>query len=398
MATDLPDKDTSLWLDTTEKTNFPALKKSAAVFDTVVAGGGIAGILTAWLLQKDGLKTAIVEKNRIIENTTGNTTAKLTSQHDLIYDFLIKKHGKESASLYATSNQQAVDRIEKIAQDLKIDCDFERTAAYVYTSETKKIKDVEAEVKAAKSLGLPASLDVPTELPLEIMAAVKFDNQAQFHPRKFLLGIVEDYLKKGGLIFEQTEASDIEPGSTETLVTKNGSLTAKNIVVATKYAFWQPKIFEAASWTKLSYALGVKLKPQADYPLNMYINTYDEGPVRTIRSHPYKGSRILIFGGESHKLTKDYDKAKHYQKLVDEVKERFDCERIIYRWIAGDVMPHEKLPFVGRYPKRKNIYVISGFNAWGLAWGMAAAELIRDQILDRSNPLSKMLDPARLGK
>jgi glycine/D-amino acid oxidase-like deaminating enzyme len=126
----------------------------------------------------------------------------------------------------------------------------------------------------------------------------------------------------------------------------------------------------------------------------MYITA--EHPTRTIRSHPYKSGEILIFGGESHKMTKDYDKDEHYNNLIKDVKNKFAVDSIVYRWIAGDVMPNDRMPYIGNYPNEKNIFIITGFQAWGLAWAMVAAELIKDAILGRSNPLQPILTPSRI--
>jgi len=171
---EIPGKDISLWLDTTPQTSYPPLDDSAETPDVLVVGGGIAGILTAWHLSQAGLKVSIVEKSRIIENTTGNTTAKLTSQHNLIYDFLIKKHGKAAAQAFADVNQQAIADIKQLSEELKISCDFEPGDAYVYTERDDKLEKIKAEVEAARSLGLPASFETSTELPIKIKGAVKF--------------------------------------------------------------------------------------------------------------------------------------------------------------------------------------------------------------------------------
>jgi glycine/D-amino acid oxidase-like deaminating enzyme len=391
---ELPGKDTSLWLDTTPATDYPKYQPTNDIADAAIAGGGIAGILTAWQLQQAGLSVVLVEKNKIIENTTGNTTAKLTSQHNLIYDFLINRHGKQAAQAFADVNQQAITDIKQLAEQLNIDCDFEPGDAYVYTEQDDKLSDINMEVEAAKSLGLPASFETETELPIPIKGAIRFADQAQFHPRKFLLGVAEQLVKNGARIYEQTEVKDIMPGPPATLQTANGDIKAKNIIGATKYPFWHTELFKDATWTKLSYALGVGLK--ADYPKNMYITA--EHPVRTIRSHPYKDSRLLVFGGESHEMTKDYDKNEHYQNLIDDVAKRFEVEEILYRWIAGDVMPGDRMPYIGAYPGEKNIFIITGFHAWGLAWGMAASKMICDEITSQANDYSGFFSLERLKK
>jgi glycine/D-amino acid oxidase-like deaminating enzyme len=393
MTARLPGDETSLWLATTAKTDYPPLPANGGVFDVAIVGGGISGILTAWMCQKEGLKTVLVEKDRIIANTTGNTTAKLTSQHNLVYHYLLAKHGRQVAKAFGQANQQAIEDIDAVAQSLGIDCDFERADAHAYTQQSKGLQAIKDEVKAAKSLGLPASFVTNTDLPFAVKGAVKFTGQAQFHPRKFLLGVAADYMAAGGIIFEQTEALDIKTGRPNTLKTKQGELKAGSIVVASKYPFWRREIFDKATWVKLSYALGVTLREDL-YPRGMYIST--EAPVRTIRSHPYKKSRILIFGGESHKLTKGYDKSEHYKNLVTDVGQKFPVDKIIYRWVAGDMMPRDHLPYIGLYPKQSSVYVITGFHAWGLTWGMVAAGMIRDQINGRANPLRELFSPKRL--
>jgi glycine/D-amino acid oxidase-like deaminating enzyme len=391
---ELGGEETSLWLATTSATDYPKYEPTDEVFDAVITGGGIAGLLAAWQLQKSGLKVAVVEKNKIIENTTGNTTAKLTSQHNLIYDFLIKEHGRETAKAFGEANQQAIKDIKQLSDELKIDCDFEPGDAYVYTERDDKLEDINKEVEAARSLGLPASFESSIELPIEIKGAIKFSGQAQFHPRKFLLGVAGAMAGNGVSIYEQTEVTDIEPGPEPVLKTKNGDIKAKFIVGATKYPFWRTEIFEDATWTKLSYALGVRLK--SDYPRQMYITA--EHPVRSIRSHPYEDGRLLVFGGESHEMTKDYDKAEHYKNLIDDVTKRFEVEEILYRWIAGDVMPGDRMPYIGAYPGERNVFIITGFHAWGLAWGMAASQIIRDEITGQENIYSQYFGLDRLKK
>lgn len=388
----LTGKDTSLWLDTTPETSYPKLSGDISV-DAAIAGGGITGLLIAWFLQSQGLKTAVVDKARIVQNTTGNTTAKLTSQHYLVYNYLTNEFGEKVAKTYAEANENAIDDIEKLAKKLRIDCDFSRRDAYVYTNDDKKVSDVEDEVKAAKKIGLPATFETKTDLHFDVKAAVKFSNQAQFHPRKFLLGVANELNKAGGQIFEETEVSDIKTGKENILVSKNGKIKAKYIIEATKYPFWKPDMFKKHTWTKLSYALGVLLRKN-QYPQGMYITT-DE-PTRTIRSHPYKGGQMLIFGGEAHKMEPGYDKNEHYQKLIDDVHKKYDVKKIMYRWIAGDNMTYDRMPYIGQYPEHPNIFIATGFRAWGLAWAMAAAHIIVDKIMKKPVDWAKPFSLDRL--
>lgn len=394
MADNLPGKDTSVWIDTTPKTNYPTLGGKNITSDVAIVGGGITGVLAAWFLQEAGFNVALVEKSRLVKSTTGNTTAKLTSQHYLIYNYLIKQKGEAVARAYAKANEDGINDIEKLAKELSIDHDFSRRSAYVFTQDEKKVHEIKEEVKAAKKIGLPSSFETMTDLPFDIKGAIKFSDQAQFHPRKFLLGIVKNLDTKKTRIFEETEAVTIKPGGVNTVETKQGQIKAKFVVEASKYPFWRPEMFKKAMWTKLSYGLGVLLKDENQYPQDMYINI--ENPRRTIRSHPYKDGQIMIFGGESHKLEPGYDKNEHYRNLVEDVNKKFDVKEVVYRWVAGDTMPHDRMPYIGEYPDHPNIYIATGYRAWGLAWAMAAAQAITNKALSHPVPWAEHFSLKRL--
>lgn len=375
----------SLWVDTTKQTNYLMLDNDDKTYDVVIVGGGITGVVTAYDLQKAGLSVALVEKERIVEWTTGSTTAKLSAQHYLIYDYLIKRHGKEVAKAYAKANMAGIDEIESLSQKLNIDCDYSRRAAYVFTNDEKQVEKIKQEVEAAKSLDLPASFETEIDLPFDIKGAIKFANQAQFHPRKFLLSLAEKFVESGGIIYEHTEVTNIIPGEINEILTKTSNLKARNVVQASGAPFWHPEIFDGKFWTKISYGLGVKLKAGETYPKNMYITT-DE-PLRSIRTSPYKDGEIMIFGGESHEYDEaTFNSSLRYQTLIEDVRKRFPVEKVHYRWFAGDVMPYDRIPYIGPMPKYKNVYVMTGYRAWGLAWAMSASKIIVADILGK--PLS----------
>jgi len=386
-------KDVSIWIATTPETDYPALDGDLSC-DALVIGGGITGIVTAWRLQSEGLNTVLIEKDRLVEYTTGNTTAKLTSQHYLVYHHLVEDFGEETAKSFAIANQNAIDEIEDLSKALEIDCDFTRRSAYVFTEDDTKIDEIKQEVVIAKKLGLPSSFETDIGLlSFDVKGAIKFAHQAQFHPRKFLLPLAADFMKHGGHIYEQTEATDIKPGNPNVAETKRGRITAKYIVEAVKESFWQEKLFEQATWLKISYALGMRLN--GSYPQGMYI-TMDE-PLRSIRSHPYDDGQLLIFGGESHKLEGDLHEDEHYNNLLTDARRRFDVDTVVYHWLAGDVMPYDRMPYIGEYPDYPNVYVATGFRAWGLAWGVAAAGIITDKIMSRPVPWAEPFGLQRLG-
>lgn len=375
MPNTLEGKDSSLWMETTEPTDYPTLDTNETTTDVVVVGGGITGVVTAYLLQKAGLKTILIEKKRIVEWTTGGTTAKLSSQHYLIYDYLINRHGKETAHAFADANQNGINDIETLGQQLAIDSEFERRSAYIYSSDPAKVADFKAEVEAAKSLGLPASFEAEIDLPYEISGAVKFADQAQFHPRKFLLPLAEQFIKLGGKIYENTKALDITPGSPAGVKTDHGNINASYVVQASGEPFWKNDLFSDFMWLKMSYGLAVTLNNPGDYPSQMYITT--DQPMRTIRSAYYQNRPIMIFGGESHQLDENnFDADSHYKNLIDDVRDRYDVDEVKFRWLAGDYMPYDRKPYIGALPDFDNVYVATGYRAWGLAWAMSAARII----------------------
>lgn len=374
----LPGRDISLWIDTTPKTDYPELESDPGFFDVVVVGGGITGVVAAYRLGRTGRKVALVERGRILEWTTGGTTAKLSAQHYLIYDHLTRRHGAQVARAFAEANSTGIDEIEQLAGELSVDCEFSRRPSYVFSGDPGKRAEFEAEVEAAGRLGLPAHLDDAIELPFDSEVAVRFDDQAQFHPRKFLLRLAEDFVSEGGKIFEGTTATAISPGEPNRVVTDRGELVADVVIQASGEPFWRKEILDGRMWTKMSYALAVELEDPTGYPEGMYITT--DRPLRSIRSATYFDRPVLIFGGESHEYAADQDEDRHYRNLEKDVRSRFRVRTIICRWLAGDFMPYDRIPFIGPDPEYPSIYVATGYRAWGLAWAMSAVKGIVGQI------------------
>jgi glycine/D-amino acid oxidase-like deaminating enzyme len=380
MTTSLEGKDVSLWVETTRKTSYPKLAGDDTIYDLLVVGGGITGVVAAYYAVKRGLKTALIEKGRLVEWTTGGTTAKLSSQHYLIYKYLIERHGKDVAQAYADANQRGIAKVEELIDALGIDCEFSRRDAYVFTGQNDKVDDIKTEVEAARQLGLPASSETEIGLPFNVASAIKFSDQAQFHPRKFLLSLVDAFTKHGGVVYENTEATDIAPGDIHVVSTKAGDMRARHVLQASGEPFWHNDIFEGRMWMKMSYAIAVTLKDPSEYPEGMYITTDD--PMRTIRTASYEGKPVLIFGGESHEYDEaTYDEELHYKKLIEDVHRRYDVDEVLFRWLAGDYMPYDRMPYIGALPDFPTIYTVTGYRAWGLAWAMSATEAIVDDLV-----------------
>jgi glycine/D-amino acid oxidase-like deaminating enzyme/nitrite reductase/ring-hydroxylating ferredoxin subunit len=377
----------SLWIATTPETAYPQLDGDVDV-DVAIAGGGITGIVTARLLEDAGLRVAVVEMRRIADGATGYTTAKLTVGHHLIYADLVKKHGAETARAYAASNRWAIERLEQLIAKLGVDCDWERASNYVYTESDSRVRELEDEVAAAREAGVTVTLTSETDLPFPVRAAVRVDDQAQFHPRKFIQGVAATIPGGGSHVFEQTRVAEIRDGA---LVTSSGTVRAKHIVVATQMPFLLRGFLFAKAHPEKSYAVAARLAA-ASSPRGMYISA--EEPTRSIRSTPGPdGERVLVVGGEGHKPGRDDDTSRRYEALERFLKERFDAGEVGHRWSTHDYVPVDRLPYIGQI---RGVFVATGFAKWGLTKGALAAGIISDAVLGRSNEWARFYDAGRL--
>jgi glycine/D-amino acid oxidase-like deaminating enzyme/nitrite reductase/ring-hydroxylating ferredoxin subunit len=389
----LPGEPVSLWLATTPETNYSALTDNTSV-DVAIIGGGIAGVTTALLLKQAGASVAVIEAGRIAESVTGNTTAKVTSQHGLIYDHLISQFGADGAQAYADSQEAAIEKIAALVEVNKIDCDFTRTDAYVYTESQDELERITADVEAATKLGLPASYEETTPLPFKVKGAIRFANQARFHPRKYLLALIEKIPGNGSHIFEDTRALEIEEKERICHVTTDkGKVRAGHVVMATHFPFYDPAMYFARMHPKRSYVLGCRLKDKA--PEGMFITA--ESPFRSFRSNPAEdGGEIWMVGGENHKTGQGGDTGERYKNLERYARARFPVASIEYRWSTQDNVTVDRVPYIGKAsPGTDRLYVATGFGGWGMTNSTVSAMILSDLVVGRTNDWSSLYDPNR---
>lgn len=388
---DLPGKPVSLWIATTPDTNYPVLPHDLSV-DVAILGGGITGIATAYLLKQQGATVAVIEARRIVKSVTGNTTAKITSLHGLIYDQFIADFGLEKARLYGEAQELAKEKIASLVEQLSIDCDFRRTSAFTFTTSEQELAQITREVDAASRLGLPASFTESTSLPFEVRAAIKFDNQAQFHPRKYLLALADTIPGDGSYVFEETRAFDIEDGNPCTVRTSGGTLKAQTVVLATHFPYHDPNIYFAAMYPTRSYVLGCRLN--GPVPEGMYLST--GAPHHSIRNNPYDGGEVVMLSGEHHKTGQGGDTRDRYRRLEKWARAAFDIQSIDFRWSTQDFNTVDKVPYIGKLSSgSKHLYVATGFGGWGMTNSHVAAMLLTDMIVGRDNPWCEVFDPSR---
>lgn len=389
----LPQLPESYWMATTPATDYPELEADMEI-EIAIVGGGLVGITVAWLLKKEGIKVAVIDADRIGQGTTGHTTAKITSQHSLIYDRIITKFSREKAMQYASANEAAIRTIAGIIKENHIQCDFQNQPAYVYTHMDEYAKKIEDEVKAANTTGIKAAYLDSIPLPFKVKAAMRFDNQAQFHPRKYLLALAKKIPGDGSHIFENTKAVDLHEGSTCSVITAKGrKISAPHVVLASHYPFYDRHgLYFSRLYPERSYALGVRISDA--FPEGMFITAED--PARSFRSQPDEDGEIVIIGGEHHKTGHGENTFNHYEKLRDYSYSIYDVKQITNRWSTQDYNTMDGLPYAGFITSdRHNIFVATGFGKWGMTNSTASAMIIRDLILTGNSPWAPVYDPSR---
>lgn len=368
----------SVWTEGYEFRKRESLDKDMEI-DVLVIGAGIAGILTAYMLKKKGVDVAIIEAKEIASGNTKNTTAKITSQHNLIYHKLIKEFGEEKAKEYALANELAIKKFQEIIKEENIDCDFEKEDAYLYS--LNDIDKLQKEFEAAKKLGIKPELVNNVEIPIEVKGALKFSNQAQFNPIKFLKAISKDLT-----IYENTKALKIN--EKENLVsTKKGNIKANSIIIATHFPIINvPGYYFMRMHQERSYVLALE---NASNIKGMYIDIDKKG--YSFRNY----KNLLLFGGAAHR-TGENEEGGSYDKLRKAVKNIYPDSKEKYYWSAQDCMTLDGIPYIGQYSlDTPNIYVATGFNKWGMTSSMISAMILSDMILGNENNFSDIFSPNR---
>jgi glycine/D-amino acid oxidase-like deaminating enzyme/nitrite reductase/ring-hydroxylating ferredoxin subunit len=392
-SSEIPQFPKTYWREI-ELPTFQKLTKDISV-DVAIVGAGITGITAAHLLSKEGLKVALLEAGSVLNGTTGHTTAKVTAQHGLIYDEFINHFGEEKARLYFESNMNALQFIESNVQEKRIDCDFSKEDAYMYATTDEYAGKLVSEWEAYQRLGIDGALKDTIPFPIPVKAALMMRNQAQFHPLKYLKVLLDEAVKTGCSVFENTTATDIVDDDLQPqVVTKDGHrVTCNHVIVASHFPFFDiPGLYFARMYADRSYAIGIKT--DKEYPGGMYISA--DSPTRSIRYTPINGEKLIIIGGENHKTGQGIDTLMHYDALEAFAEEVFGIKEYDYRWSAQDLVTLDKVPYIGPLTsKREHILVATGYKKWGMTTGTVAGQLLADYVLNRENPYQELYSPSR---
>lgn len=366
----------SIWMAETKIREREALPGDLET-EALVIGAGLAGILTAYYLQQAGVRAVVLEADRIGSGQTKNTTAKITSQHGLIYSRLVRIFGSRSAEQYARANEKAIEEYERLIREKGIDCDFVKCPACLYSCTSEKVLKKEAET--AGQLGIAASFEKDCELPFPVAGVVRYEGQARFQPLKFLKALAEEVE-----VYEQTKVLKVEGRRAETA---RGAVTAEHIVFAAHYPFINvPGYYFARMYQERSYVAALEGAP---LPEEMYLGIDRSG--LSFRSQ----GEILLFGGGGHRSGHNRQGGQ-YEMLRDLARVFYPGSREICRWSAQDCMTLDGIPYIGRFSRsRPQWYVAAGFGKWGMTSAMVSARILTDLITGRDCREGDVFSPQR---
>ena len=360
--------------------------------DVAVVGGGIVGATAALLLRGHGLNVALVEARRVGEQVTGGSSAKVTSQHSLLYGHLVRTFGLDLARRYGEANEWAIADIEARARDLGIDCSFERRAAYTYTLDRGRLDEVRDEAATAAQLGLPARFISDVPLPFATAGAMVFDDQAQFDPYAYVRGVVEAFRRDGGRVLGGVRATGLEErDGAQVLSTTHGEVRARDVIVATNLPFIDDGQYFARAVPRAHMVIAARVPRE---PVDgMFISIDD--PTRSLRSVRRGDHHWLLVVGPS--FTPGEEDAAHEAALIETfAREHFPVEAIDHAWWNEDYYSVDRLPYVGRLQAgREHVTLATGFSGWGITNGNVAAHILADAVRGVVNPWASTFDSTR---
>ena len=384
----------SYWLSSTkEEPKFNKIDKNYEC-DICIIGAGITGLTCGYYLSKLGFKVIIIEKDTIGQKASGRTTGKITYEHNLIYDYLIRSYGEKLAKAYLKANKEAIYNIKNIIDTENIDCDFEYLSNYIYTTNQSELTKIHAEIKALKLLGEEPEFLTKIDLPFKIAGAIETKNQAQFNSVKYMNGLAKSIIKNNSLIFENSTASDFKKvGDNYITYVNNYEIKCSNIIVATHYPFKKISGFYFAKmYQSTSYVIAVDT--HSNLFDGMYINTSQ--PIFSFRTAKFKDKRLLIIAGCDHKTGFAPNTEDTYNILENISKKYFPNSEILYKWNTRDCISLDKIPYIGSYSSTlPGAYVATGFNKWGITSSNVAANIITDEILGKENKYAFVFNSLR---
>ncbi len=387
----------SVWMRTAEVPEYEPLRADLDI-DVCVVGAGIAGMTTAYLLTKARRKVVVLDDGPVAGGETGRTTAHLSWALDDFYARIERMHGAEGARVAAESHRASVDLIEQIVRDEAIDCGFERLSGYWFAEDADGRKELEEEREAAMRAGAGEVelLERIPGVPFTTAVAIRFPNQAQFHPLRYMSALARAIVRDGGRIFCSSHVADLVKKSPRPAVkTSDGhTVTADAIVFATNSPVndWVKIHTKQAAYR--TYVVGIRI-PAGTVSRGLYWDNLD--PYHYVRLAEDDGGDVLIVGGQDHKTGQADDQEERFDALVEWTRGHFpDAGNELYRWSGQVIEPNDYMAFIGRNPGDDHIYIATGDSGNGMTHGTIAGMLITDLILGRENGWKRLYDPSRI--
>ena len=360
--------------------------------DVAIVGAGIVGLTTAFLLAQVGLSVVVLEARRVGRQVTGRSTAKITSQHALIYRHLIDTLGIDQAQHYAEANRRGAEQISVWVNELGIACDLERKDAYTYTCNKGQREDIAAEAEAARRVGFDAELLARAPLPFDTAAALRFRDQAQFNPVQYLIGLAVAVEVAGGRIFENTRVTAVDSGDRWRVSTAKGLLDVKHVVVATNLPITGPGKYDHRTQPRCHIAMAFRARDAVVD--GMFIGI--DNPTHSLRMGRDGEGPLLVVLGPRFNTGQDGDVLRRFRDLESWVRANVQVGDAAWYWVNEDYDFPDRIPFVGAPSNDKpGFYIATGFNGWGISNGTAAGMLIADKVRGRSNPWVNLYNPQR---
>jgi glycine/D-amino acid oxidase-like deaminating enzyme/nitrite reductase/ring-hydroxylating ferredoxin subunit len=387
-------QEQSLWLDGLPATRFPALHGEHRA-DVAVVGAGIAGLTTALLLARRGLRVAVLEADRVGSGASGNNTAKVTALQATAYRTLQRVHGAAAAADHARASADGVVELARIAEAERIDCDLRRRPAWTYARTESEVPAVRAELAAAQRAGLPVTwTDQLPDLPFPVHGAVGLADQVSVHPRRYLLGVADALVRLGGEVFEDTRVTTVAGRAPLRVCAADGEVHAEHVVIASHLPILDRGAFFARLTSTRSYCVAARLRGGA-VPDGMAISAGDPA-WSTSSATTSAGDELLIVAGQAHRTGARGVDERRFAALAEFARTHWDVAEITHRWSAQDATSYDELPMIGPYlPGARHLHVATGFRKWGLALGTFAGQLLADLITDRDHPLAARFSPLR---